>query len=187
MLKKKATIARATAPLIAESISADDIDVDFESEETDWESEEAGVDLEGNTPAAVAQPRQPLTDATNNSVSTRTPTQLSGAPIPPRRLPFHSPASNPKNRVSRTATGSDPRDDRHTVINPASSVVRFETTLEEILLEVKKTNEKISSIEQRVSLLETSSSSSSDNVEPQKRKVPNRVRVCLYSYDMFCY
>ena len=139
------------------------------------------------TPAAVAQPRQPLTDTTNNSVSTRTPTQLSGAPIPPRRLPFHSPASNPKNRVSRTATGSDPRDDRHTVINPASSVVRFETTLEEILLEVKKTNEKISSIEQRVFLLETSSSSSSDNVEPQKRKVPNRVRVSLYSYNMFCY
>ena len=169
MLKKKATIARATAPLIAESISVHDIDIDFESEETDWESEEAGVDLEGNTPAAVVQPRQPLTNATN-SVSTRT---LFGAPIPPRRLPFHSPASNPKNRVSRTATGSDPRDDRHTVINPASSVVRFETTLEEILLEVKKTNEKISSIEQRVSLLETSSSSSSDNVEPQKRKVPN--------------
>ena len=171
MLKKKATIARATDPLIAESISADDIDIDFESEETDWETEEAGVDLEGNTPAAVAQQRQPLTDATN-FVSTRTPTQLSGAPIPPRRLPFHSPASNPINHVSRTATGSDPRDDCHTVKNPASSVLRLETTVEEILLKVKKTNEKISSIEQRVSLLETSSSSS-DNVEPQERKVPN--------------
>ena len=169
MLKKKATIARATDPLIAESIGADDINIDFESEETDWESEEAGLDLEGNTPAAVAQPRQPLTDATN-FVSTCIPTQLSGAPIPPRRLPFHSPASNPINRASRTATGSDPRDDCHTIKNPALSVVRLETTLEEILLKVKKTNEKIS-IEQRVSLLETSSSS--DNVEPQERKVPN--------------
>ena len=169
-MSKKATIARATDPLIAESIGADDINIDFESEETDWESEEAGFNLEGNTPAAVAQPRQPLTDA-NNFVSTRIPTQLSGAPIPPRRLPFHSPASNPINRVSRTATGSDPRDDCHTIKNPALSVVRLETTLEEILLKVKKTNEK-NSIEQRVSLLETSSSSS-DNVEPQERKVPN--------------
>ena len=54
MLKKKATIARATAPLIAESVSADDINIDFESEETDWESEEAGVDLEGNTPGLLS-------------------------------------------------------------------------------------------------------------------------------------
>lgn len=180
MAKKSST---AVAQLIT-SNGGDELDFGKETESDcnidDMSDEDIEQDKVDFTTPVTACNRRPFTDTTPHA---------SGAFIPPRKLPFHSPTSSKQSSTSSQKSRSsismdEQRNHSHHAgktgaVPPAESALH--RTLEEILMEVRKANARISSIEERVSLLETSqSSSSADSVDSQKRRVPNCVRVSLY-------
>ena len=150
-------------------VASDDNSTGFSEDESLVEdvcgTEESVVGCNGSGSAVT---RSVLKESTNVTPTAAPGTWCNG---PAKRLPFQSP---------RSATYSKN-------INGKSSVER---RLCEILDEVKETkgriaewDKKFTSIERRLTMLESPVTSSSDDLgTPQRRKVPNHVRVNNFNF-----